>query len=259
MDADDEEEEKFWVERPADLFRIPHPSKSRAALFNLLTILVVVGAIILAILRFKYWFLVLTIGLIVVMFVYYNGRPAKRNKTKTPTEMSYDECKVALKRKKKMNRKNTRTAVSSANVEPFTLRVDPILEAPREASNRGKIPEDTKFIRKQAKQTQKQTKNIQEEQIKDTLTKKQLDTKRQFDSKRYQEEDAKDTFKLNNTNNRNTKPSNTIPNNGSQKNLRVGTLGSPLDQYYESLEDERMQNAYQFDVEEETMTTSAMC
>jgi hypothetical protein len=65
--------ERFWVEIPSELFKITRCERNRASLFNDATKIVFLLAIALAILKCRRWHLVLLIGLVIVMFVYYNG------------------------------------------------------------------------------------------------------------------------------------------------------------------------------------------
>jgi len=272
VDDEDEDNEKFWVERPADLFSLPRPTKSRTSLFNALTQLVIVVAIVLAVLRIKWWVATLTVGIIIIMFVYYNGHPGnksgksgKSGKRKhgqdspRTVDLSYDECKVALEQGNKMKasftvstpvvsiRKNTRTAVSSASVEPFTLHTEPRLDAPRKSAKPITGPTITLNTGTKKKSAQQLTNTTTSTT---NAAKKQAEPRR-FDSKKYADNDSRDTFRLGGAKHKESQP--------KELKIPIG-VNTPdaLEQYYESLEDERQRVAHQFEVEEECMITSAM-
>jgi hypothetical protein len=109
-----EMEERFWVERPADLVALPTPHRSEVAAYNDAAKLVIITAIVLAALRFKAWAIVLAAGLALVMFVYYNRHP--RAQDAPPPR---DERKGAMFQTRQHSR-GQRRAVTDASVEPFT-------------------------------------------------------------------------------------------------------------------------------------------
>jgi hypothetical protein len=120
--------ERFWVERPADLVALPTPNRSPVASFNDATKLVIVTAVALALLRIRGWLVLLLVGLLLIVFAYYNRRGSCACDTE---ETSYDECKVAMERRPAAIR--VASAVSKAEVEPFShLQLTPRLTAPRE-------------------------------------------------------------------------------------------------------------------------------
>jgi hypothetical protein len=143
-DRDLRSRERFWVERPADLVALPTPNRSPVASFNDATKLVIVTAVALAVLRIRGWLVLLLVGLLLVVFAYYNRRgscacdaeaeraPPSGTLRDSPTEeTSYDECKVAMERRPAAIR--VASAVSRAEVEPFShLQLTPRLTAPRE-------------------------------------------------------------------------------------------------------------------------------
>jgi hypothetical protein len=138
------EEERFWFERPADLLRLPTPRRANASLYNDATKLVIIAAIVLAVLKVSYWVVVLVVGLLLVAFAYYNGHPPPR----WAGDLSYGECKAAVAQEETtamyegeddflssrgpQHQPRKVSVVSRASVEPFSRpHLQPKLEAPR--------------------------------------------------------------------------------------------------------------------------------
>jgi hypothetical protein len=118
-------EERFWVERPADLVALPTPHRSEVAAYNDAAKLVIVAAIVLAALRYKAWAIVLAVGLALVMFVYYNRHPRAQDAQR-------DERKGAMFQTRQQSSGQGRRAVTDASVEPFTrVPLEPLESRPR--------------------------------------------------------------------------------------------------------------------------------